>query len=246
MTAPSTQSLPASARAAVAALARELQRIFGDRLYSVVAYGVRAPEEEEEHALALVERVTFDDLSACAPLVGDWRRRGLAVPLILSRDEFSRTLDVFPLEYGDIIAHHVVVFGIDPFAGVVVSPIDLRRGCELQAKSHLIHLREGFLEAAGRAPAVARLIAASAPAFRALLDNIARLEHPDAAAAGGHDEDRVAERAERQIGVAATVVREVFASARGGLSTIVEPTALFSRYLAATERIWQYVDAWRR
>ena len=190
--------------------------------------------------------MTFDDLTACVPLVADWRRRGLAVPLILSRDEFTRTLDVFPLEYGDIIAHHLVIFGADPFAGVTVSATDLRRACELQAKGHLIHLREGYLEAAGKGTAVARLIAASAPAFRALLDNIARLEEADAHAEAPHDDESFATRAERQMGVPAGVVRDVLASARGGLSTIVEPTALFSRYLAATERIWQYVDAWRR
>lgn len=241
-----THALPESARAALDALVRQLQEIFGDRLRFVVAYGIRAPEDEEEHALALVDRVTFDDLAACAPLVAGWRRRGLAAPLILTRDEFNRTLDVFPLEWGEIIAHHVVVFGVDPFAGVKVPAADLRRACEHQAKSHLIHLREGFLETAGQPPAVARLIAASVPAFRALLDNIARLEQGQSAAHAEDDDESVASRAERQMGIPAAVVREVLASARGGLSTIVEPTLLFSRYLGATERIWQYVDAWRR
>ena len=34
--------------------------------------------------------------------------------------EFERSLDAFPVEYGDIIAHHVVVTGDDPFAGLSV------------------------------------------------------------------------------------------------------------------------------
>jgi hypothetical protein len=180
------------------------------------------------------------------PIITSWRRRGLAVPLLLSQDEFNRTLDVFPLEYGDIIARHVVVYGRDPFAGICVSPADLRRACELQAKSHLIHLREGFLETDGSGPTVARLIAASAPAFRALLDNISRLDAGDACDGGAHDDDTVAARAETQIGIPAAVVRDVLAAPRAGDSTIVEPSALFSRYLTATGRIWQYVDAWRR
>ena len=238
--------LSASARAALEALAGDLQRIFRDRLHSVVAYDANgAAEDEEAHALALVERVTFDDLAACVPLVAGWRRRNLAVPLILSHDEFTRTVDVFPLEYGDIIGRHALIYGRDPFAGVHVSAADLRRACELQAKSHLIHLREGFLETDGRAPDVARLMAASAPSFRALLDNIGRLTE-SGPAVDTRDDEALASRAERQIGISAGIVREVLATPRGGASAIVEPTALFSRYLAATERIWQYVDAWRR
>jgi hypothetical protein len=242
-----THTPSAGAQAALDALAADLRRIFGDRLQSIVAYDANgAAEDDEAHSLALVERVTFEDLTACAPLVTNWRRRGLAVPLILSSDEFRRTVDVFPLEYGDIIHRHALIYGRNPFAGVEVSPADLRRACELQAKSHVIHLREGFLETDGRGPGVARLIAASAPAFRALLDNIGRLSDPGSGDNDEHGDEAVAARAERQIGVPAAVVREVLASPRGGASAIVDPTALFSRYLAATERIWQYVDAWRR
>ena len=61
--------------------------------------------------LGLFERVTFDDLARAVPLAAEWQRRGLAVPLLLSRHEFERTLDVFPLEYGNIIASHVVIVG---------------------------------------------------------------------------------------------------------------------------------------
>ena len=52
---------------------------------------------------------------------------------------------------------------------------DLRRACETQIKSHLVHLREGFIEAGGTPRAIADLVTASAPAFVALLRNIARL-----------------------------------------------------------------------
>ena len=105
------------------------------------------------------------------------------------------------------------------------------------AKSHLIHLREAFLETAGDPDAVARLIAASAPAFTALLRNIARL-------ADDHESD-VAATAERQIGIPADVVREVISAGAGTRSTIADPTALLSRYIAASERVWEYVDTWR-
>jgi hypothetical protein len=232
-------SLTADDRAALDGLAAELRRVFGARLHSVAAYGLDAPAASPRllHTLALVERLSFEDLAACVPLATGWRRRSLAVPLILERDEFLRTLDVFPLEYGDIVANHVLVAGADALTGVRISPADVRRACELSAKSHLIHLREAFMETGGNPQAIGRLIAASAPAFSALLRNIARL-------ADDTDAD-IAETAERQIGIPAPVVREVLSAAAGMQSTIAEPTALLSRYIAAAERVWEYVDTWR-
>ncbi len=232
-------SLSAGERAALDGLAVDLRRVFGERLLSVVAYGLTRPVPAPRviHSLALLERLAFADLAACAPLVPAWHRRGLAVPLLLERDEFFRTLDVFPLEYGDIIASHTVVAGADPFGGTRVSPNDMRRACELAAKSHLIHLREGYLETGGSAAAVTQLIADSAPAFRALLDNIARLADDE-----GED---VAETAARQVGISAALVREVLSAGAGTRSAIAEPTALLAQYIAAAERVWEYVDTWR-
>jgi len=134
-------SLTAEERAALDTLASDLRRVFGGRLHSVAAYGLddRPAASRGVHSLAMVERLTFADLAACVPLAAGWTRRGLAVPLILERREFERTLDVFPLEYGEIIARHVIIAGTDPFAGAAVSSADVRRACELAAKSHLIH-----------------------------------------------------------------------------------------------------------
>jgi hypothetical protein len=234
-----SSSLAPTERAALDSLGADLRRVFGARLHSVAAYGLDAPAASPRllHALALVNRLSFEDLAACAPLAPGWRRRALAVPLILERDEFLRTLDVFPLEYGDIIARHVLIVGADPFAGARVSPADIRRACELTAKSHLIHLREAFMETGAEPQAVTHLIAASAPAFTALLRNIARLANDD--------EGDVAATAERQVGIPASVVREVVAAGAGSHSTIAEPTALLSRYISAAERVWEYVDTWR-
>lgn len=232
-------SLSREERMALDGLAAELTRVFDARLRSVVAYGLDTPVDppRQLHTLALVDRLSFDDLARCVPLAAGWRRRSLAVPLILELEEFLRTLDVFPLEYGDIIAHHVLVSGNDPFTGARVASSDVRRACEQSAKSHLIHLREAFLETAGDPDAVSRLIAASAPSFTALLRNIARL-------ADDHETD-VAATAERQIGIPGDVVRAVISTGGGARSTIADPTALLSRYIAASERVWEYVDTWR-
>src|SRR5947209_9568481 len=53
------------------------------------------------------------------------------------------------------------------------------RACEVQARGHLLHLREGYLETRGRNDALAVLIVRSAPAFAALVSNLARLDGGD-------------------------------------------------------------------
>ena len=206
-------------------LAADLQRIFGTRLLSLVAYG--PPDHPDgAHTLALVERLDFQDLTACAPRTSDWRRAGAAVPLLLSREEFLRTLDVFPVEYGSIIANHQLVAGQNVLATMHVAEADRRRGCELQAKSHLIHLREGYVETGGDPGRVARLLAASAPGLRALMENLEQLDSEAAARAGLTPE----------------LMREVAAA---NSTSIADPSPLLSRYLTAVERLWQEVDRWR-
>ena len=103
---------------------------------------------------------------ACAGTVASWHDAGLATPLLLAAHEFERSLEAFPFEFGAILADHVVVSGDNPFDGLHVDPADLRRACEVQARSHLLHLREGYLETRGRGDALAVLIARSARALR--------------------------------------------------------------------------------
>ena len=236
-------------RAALDALVGDLERIFGARLGSVLAYDLdrgAGNENDDEllHALALVDAIAFGDLTRMVPLAPAWRKAGLAIPLVLTKHEFIRTLDVFPLEYGNIIASHVVIAGENPFAGVHVADADRRRGCELEAKSHVIHLREGFLDTRGDARTIAGLIAASAPAFRTVLANIVRLERDSSLQHGSLDDDSLPRLAEETIGIPAAVVRDVLASGRTSTAA-ADPSALLARYIDASERVWRFVDGWK-
>jgi hypothetical protein len=231
---------------ALATLGRDLARVFGGRLQSLVAY-TGHDGDGALHSLAVVEALSFQDLTACLPLAEGWQRRQLAVPLMLSREELRRTVDIFPLEYASIIATHAVVFGRSPFDGISIDAEDLRRACEAQAKSHLIHLREAFLESHGEARDVAGLISSSAPAFRAILTNIARLPDPAVSDADSIalSDDTLAHMAETRVGVPSALVRDVLSSPTSGQSSIAEPSALLARYIHAAQRVWEYVDRWR-
>jgi hypothetical protein len=237
----------------VSILERGLREIFGSRLESLVTYGLEsaaAPSatggHHDAHAepprlqtLVIVETLTGADLTACAARMGRWHDAGLATPLLLAANEFGRSLDAFPLEFGAILADHRVVAGTDPFDGLRVDPADIRRACEVQARSHLLHLREGFLETRGRADALALLVVRSAAPFAALIASLGRLQGVatnDAAAAGRH--------VERTLQLPAGVVTEVVKLAHVTEISSAEATRIFPAYFDAVERLVKYVDAW--
>ena len=146
------------------------------RLRSICVYGPHADGAGATGpitCLALVSSLTSVDLDACGRAVHSWHRRGVATPLILPEQEFARSLDAFPLEYAEMQRAHAVVYGADPFTNVSIAAEDLRRACETQVKSLLLHLRDEYIEAAGRPAAVADLVQVSAPGLAALLRNVA-------------------------------------------------------------------------
>ena len=223
-------------------LVAALRGVFGDRLRSVVAYGSHLDNGAEGPltSLALVGSVTVADLEACARMSPDWQRERIAAPLILPEDEFRRSLDAFPLEYGEIMRAHELVFGINPFDGISIAREDLRRACETQIKSHLVHLREGYIESGGRPRAVADLVTASAPAFGALLRNLARLHGADL-----RDRATATREGARMAHLPDSVVTDILSLERPSGMNTTDPARLFPEYLAAVEQLARVVDAWR-
>ena len=107
-------------------------------------------------------------------------------------------------------------------------------------KSHLLHLRESYVETGGRPAAISALVSASAPAFGALLRNVARLS-------GVHSSSRMESTLEgaRVAGLPEGVVADVLSLERAGSMPESDPARLFPPYLAAVEQLALAVDAWR-
>jgi len=225
---------------AVGTLEQELREVFGKRLQSLVVYGnAGGVQPAPLSTLALVDALTPDDLRSCAARTPGWHARGLATPLLITAGEFGQSLDAFPLEFGAIIADHTVVAGHDPFAGLRIDGADLRHACEVKARSHLLHLREGYLEAHGRSDAVAELIGESASALAALLRTVAGL-----LAGASHDAAAAARLVEQELRVDDGTFGEIVRLAGGRTPTSEEARQLFPRYLQAVERLTAQMDRW--
>jgi hypothetical protein len=237
-----TRTDPPTWQSAALGLVDDLRNVFGDRLRSVVAYGSRIEGHSASPlaCLALVSRHDLHDFEACARHTARWRRNRIATPLVISETEFHTSLDAFPLEYGEIIRAHQRVYGSDPFDGVAIAKADLRRACETQIKSHLVHLREGFLESGGEPSAVAGLVAASAPAFTSLLRHVAWLS-----GATTRERNEATRAGASAAGIADGTVAGMIALEQQPDARTSDPARLFPEYLAAVEQLAQAVDAWR-
>jgi hypothetical protein len=210
----------------LAALVQDLTTIFKTRLRAVASYGASVRTDTEPiTTLALVDHLTGDDLRRCASRAQAWHNTGIATPLLLGEREFARSLDAFPFEFGAILDDYAVVAGSDPFTGLRVAAADLRRACEVQARSHLLHLREGFIETRGRDDAIASLIVRSAAPLAALLRNLARLPG---------------------VSPADSVLARVVQLEHGAILPASEAAPLFPDYLRALEQLVNTIDTWDR
>lgn len=213
----------------------DLRTVFGARLEAFVTY---APHVAPRPSLALVSSIDLADLTACARRAERWQAAGAATPVVLTRREFARSLDAFPVEFGEILAHHDTLHGDDPFAGLSVAPADLRRACEAQVRSLLLHVREDYMEAAGAPRAVAALVTDSAADFRALLTLTARLAGLDG------DPRAVAGWASERLGLDSRVVSDVLHLANDAERSGVDAGRLFPGYLMAVEQLARHIDEW--
>jgi hypothetical protein len=230
---------------AAGTLADDLASLFGARLRAVLVYGTHArPHPRAVKApvqtLALVDRLEYADLASAADRAAAWQSRRLDMPLLLPESEFRRSLDAFPLEYGDIIAHHILVRGDDPFAGLAVAAEDVRRACEVKIRAHAIHLREGFLLAGQRSREVVELIVASAGPFASLIESFARvtgapLQSPPAA---------LAAHVGRVSGLDAELIGRLLALEEDQALDAAEAVHLYPPYLDLVQALVQVIDAW--
>ncbi len=211
-------------------MAADLLRVLESRFVALVASGLHS-------SVAFASTIDAGDLEAFGSLTTTWHQQGLDTPLLLTPTEFRRSLDTFPLEYQAILDRHETIAGTPPFDSLIVDPRHVRRACEVLAKSHLIHLRQGWIDAGGHDDALGALLVNSAEPLRALLANVARLH--------GHSSDAadLALAGARFAGLDEQLIGDVLA-----LDAAPERSRHLVRrmtdYLDASRQLWAYVDAW--
>lgn len=158
---------------------KECDRLLG-RGYSAVLHGsvVRGEYVEgwsDVNLLLVLESATPDVLSALTTPFTFWAKANQTPPLLLSRPEWRRAADAFPVEITDIRTAYRVLRGDDPLPDVTVRPEDLRAALERDLRGRLLRLRQGFVTLAGDPGALAGLARSTAPSFVVLLRGVLTL-----------------------------------------------------------------------
>ncbi len=145
-----------------------------DSGYSAVLYGSAArgdfvPGQSDLNLMLILQDLSPGTLRALAEPFTLWRKSGYEPPLVISRPEWARATDVFPLEITDMRAGYEVLRGDDPLAGLTVAPADLRHALEREFRGKLLRLRQGYVAASGDSSALGSLAARSAKTILVLL-----------------------------------------------------------------------------
>jgi len=164
-----------------------LRQALGDALRGVVLYGSAA--RGDDHAptsdfnlLVVARDLEPKNLEALGPCIARWRARGHHTPRLFTPELIAESADVFPIEFLDIRAAHLVLHGDDPFERLEVRRVHLRLQCERELREKLMRLREAYVEAHPARRDLERLLRESYSSFLALFRGCLRLlgEEPPA------------------------------------------------------------------
>jgi predicted nucleotidyltransferase len=154
----------------------DVDRVLGPG-YSAVLYGSAArgdhvPGRSDINLMLVLEEVSPPTLRLLGPAFKTWRKAIPEPPLVISRAEWSRASDAFPIEITDMRLSYQVLRGGDPLQGVQVDNGDLRQALEREFRGKLLRLRQGYATYAPEPAALGSLGLESAATILVLLRGV--------------------------------------------------------------------------
>jgi len=181
---------------------RDVQGLYGAELVSLFLYGSAAsgehvPGRSNFNVAVVLRKLSAALLRKAAAHLRTWHRQGFATPLFLDLEILHDSMDVFPMEFLDMQAHHRVLSGTDLFAGLSIRQGNLRLQCEQELRGKLLKLRQSYVESALAPGEMERVLVAAASSIAILGRMLLRLGGEDAAG----EVDGVLERVQGLFGV---------------------------------------------
>ena len=145
-------------------------------LYGSAARGDYVPGWSDINLLVVTESLTPAVLRKIGGAFAEWRAKTTEPPLLISRAEWARATDVFPLEVTDMRHAHEVLRGPDPVSALRVAPADLRSAIERELRGKLLRLRQGYAVRSGDEAALGELAGRSASTVLVILRGLLTLQ----------------------------------------------------------------------
>ena len=226
-------------------LTDDYQKVYGHDLLSIILFGSGAssdyrPGKSDLNFLVILTEEGMSQLHRCLKLVGKWRRRRVASPVIMTKEYIRTSVDTFPLEFLNIKRHYQVVWGEDPLAEIVVDRTKLRLQCEREIKGKLLQLREAYLSSGERKKELLGLISQSITAFISIFHGILYLrddEIPDQRGA-------VVAKVSKEAGLDDVLFLRLLQIKEGKVKPYLkEMQVIMRRYIDEVQRLAFWVDS---
>jgi len=151
-------------------LTQDYVQAFGKDLVSLMLYGSAAggsyvKGKSDINILVVLTPEGIKQLDKALILVKTWRKRNVAVPLVMTKVFIESSLDSYPIEFLNMKNNSVLIYGENVLAALTFQPQDLRLQIERELKAKILLLREGYLESEGSVRFLRNLIGKSLTAF---------------------------------------------------------------------------------
>jgi hypothetical protein len=162
-------------------ITEDYRKVFGEDLISLILYGSGAsgeyiPGKSDLNFLVVLSEGGIGNLEKAIDFVKRWRKRGVTIPLCMTKEDVTSSIDAYPVEFFTMQLDHITVYGEDVLVGLAFEPGSLRLQVERELKSKILHLRTGLLDTGGKSGPVRELIKVSFTAFMSLFKALLHLK----------------------------------------------------------------------
>ncbi len=142
-------NLPVKLKARLEDFTGRMKDVYGGSLISVILYGSASSGEFTErysnvNVIVVLDDTSLESLSKAHSIVNS-PRFGMISPVFFTEEYIVSSLDVFPIEFLDIIENHKILYGKDTVKAFKVDNKNLRFQCEQELKSKLISIKNRYL-----------------------------------------------------------------------------------------------------
>ena len=126
----------------------ELKLNLGENLVSVIAFGSNANVEDAKNNLNLMivsNELTAENLYSISKPVKKWVKGKNPIPIIMNKDEWYSSFDVYAIEYSDMKDNYRIIYGEDLVQSICINKYFLRLECESELKNLLLKYKNNFL-----------------------------------------------------------------------------------------------------
>ena len=174
------EGLPNETQKLLQTYVEEVDGVFGEQLEGILLYGSAArgeflPGRSNLNILLLMSSCDSVVLKKYSALHRRWSKEQIVVPLFLTEVELHVSATVFPLEFLEIQEQHRLLRGRNPFIGFHVKTDRLREAVVQGLTSHVLRLRQRYVEGGGGNDATTILLSLSITSILPLVRGLQRL-----------------------------------------------------------------------